>query len=272
MARESAHSLGPAEIRDLAALLGIQPTKKLGQNFVIDANTVRRIVRVAGVQPGRDRRRGRAGARVAHARAARGRSIRRRRRDRQAARRPAAADRRNSCSRMPTLTVVTDDAMRVTELPGDADDARRQPAVQRLGARAAALSGALSAHRPPGSSWCRPRSGQRIAAPPGSKVYGSPEREGRLVRRLEDGRAGQPGRCSGRCRTSTRSSSSFRAARAAARHRGGAAGDLRARGCRVPAAAEDAAAGARRCSRGQRCGIRASWRRPVSRRRRAARS
>jgi 16S rRNA (adenine1518-N6/adenine1519-N6)-dimethyltransferase len=44
--------LGPAEIRDLAELLGIQPTKKLGQNFVIDANTVRRIVRIAGVRPG----------------------------------------------------------------------------------------------------------------------------------------------------------------------------------------------------------------------------
>ena len=41
--------LGPAEIRDLAALLDIQPTKKLGQNFVIDANTVRKIVTTAGV-------------------------------------------------------------------------------------------------------------------------------------------------------------------------------------------------------------------------------
>ncbi|MDO9396035.1 MAG: 16S rRNA (adenine(1518)-N(6)/adenine(1519)-N(6))-dimethyltransferase RsmA [Herbiconiux sp.] len=44
--------LGPAEIRDLAALLDLTPTKKLGQNFVIDANTVRKIVRVAEVQPG----------------------------------------------------------------------------------------------------------------------------------------------------------------------------------------------------------------------------
>lgn len=44
--------LGPAEIRDLADLLGLQPTKKLGQNFVIDANTVRRIVRAAGVTAG----------------------------------------------------------------------------------------------------------------------------------------------------------------------------------------------------------------------------
>lgn len=44
--------LGPAEIRDLAELTGVTPTKKLGQNFVIDANTVRRIVRVAEVEPG----------------------------------------------------------------------------------------------------------------------------------------------------------------------------------------------------------------------------
>ena len=44
--------LGPAEIRDLAALLDIQPTKKLGQNFVVDGNTVRKIVRTAGVERG----------------------------------------------------------------------------------------------------------------------------------------------------------------------------------------------------------------------------
>ena len=39
--------LGPAEIRELAARLGITPTKRLGQNFVHDPNTVRRIVRAA---------------------------------------------------------------------------------------------------------------------------------------------------------------------------------------------------------------------------------
>jgi len=44
--------LGPAEIRDLADALDIQPTKKLGQNFVIDANTVRRIVKSASVVAG----------------------------------------------------------------------------------------------------------------------------------------------------------------------------------------------------------------------------
>jgi len=42
--------LGPVEIRELAARLGIRPTKQRGQNFVIDANTVRRIVRASGVE------------------------------------------------------------------------------------------------------------------------------------------------------------------------------------------------------------------------------
>jgi 16S rRNA (adenine1518-N6/adenine1519-N6)-dimethyltransferase len=41
--------LGPAEIRGLAAELDVRPTKKLGQNFVHDPNTVRRIVDLAGV-------------------------------------------------------------------------------------------------------------------------------------------------------------------------------------------------------------------------------
>jgi 16S rRNA (adenine1518-N6/adenine1519-N6)-dimethyltransferase len=41
--------LGPADVRTLAAELGLRPTKTLGQNFVIDANTVRRIVRDADV-------------------------------------------------------------------------------------------------------------------------------------------------------------------------------------------------------------------------------
>ena len=39
--------LGPAEIRGLARDLGLRPTKRLGQNFVHDPNTVRRIVRAA---------------------------------------------------------------------------------------------------------------------------------------------------------------------------------------------------------------------------------
>ncbi|NGO68302.1 16S rRNA (adenine(1518)-N(6)/adenine(1519)-N(6))-dimethyltransferase RsmA [Streptomyces boncukensis] len=43
--------LGPADVRELAAALGVRPTKQRGQNFVIDPNTVRRIVRAAGVRP-----------------------------------------------------------------------------------------------------------------------------------------------------------------------------------------------------------------------------
>lgn len=41
--------LGAAEVRELATRLGIRPTKQWGQNFVVDGNTVRRIVRVSGV-------------------------------------------------------------------------------------------------------------------------------------------------------------------------------------------------------------------------------
>ena len=42
-----ARLLGPAEVRALAHELGLRPTKRLGQNFVHDPNTVRRIVRAA---------------------------------------------------------------------------------------------------------------------------------------------------------------------------------------------------------------------------------
>ena len=44
--------LGPSDVRDLCGALGIRPTKTLGQNFVHDAGTVRRIVRSSGVRPG----------------------------------------------------------------------------------------------------------------------------------------------------------------------------------------------------------------------------
>jgi 16S rRNA (adenine1518-N6/adenine1519-N6)-dimethyltransferase len=44
--------LGPAEIRALADRLGVRPTKTLGQNFLHDPNTIRRIVRTAGLTDG----------------------------------------------------------------------------------------------------------------------------------------------------------------------------------------------------------------------------
>ena len=44
--------LGAAEIRSLASRLEVNPTKKLGQNFVLDPNSIRRIVSAAKLQPG----------------------------------------------------------------------------------------------------------------------------------------------------------------------------------------------------------------------------
>lgn len=43
--------LGAADVRAIAERLGVRPTKVLGQNFVIDAGTIRRIVRLAAVGP-----------------------------------------------------------------------------------------------------------------------------------------------------------------------------------------------------------------------------
>ncbi len=43
--------LGPAEIRELADRLGVAPTKKRGQNFLHDPNTIRRIVAAAHLAP-----------------------------------------------------------------------------------------------------------------------------------------------------------------------------------------------------------------------------
>jgi len=49
---EQSGLLGPAAIRELAQQLDLRPTKSLGQNFLHDANTIRRIVKTAGLQPG----------------------------------------------------------------------------------------------------------------------------------------------------------------------------------------------------------------------------
>lgn len=44
--------LTASDIRNLAHRLDIRPTKVLGQNFVVDPGTVRKIVRAGGVEPG----------------------------------------------------------------------------------------------------------------------------------------------------------------------------------------------------------------------------
>ena len=54
-------TLSGADIAELLAAHGLRPNRALGQNFVADPNTVRRIARLAGVRAGstrpRDRRR-----------------------------------------------------------------------------------------------------------------------------------------------------------------------------------------------------------------------
>ena len=43
--------LGPGEIRALAGRLGVRPSKRLGQNFVVEQGTVRRIAVLAALRP-----------------------------------------------------------------------------------------------------------------------------------------------------------------------------------------------------------------------------
>jgi len=43
--------LGPADVRELAARIGVRPSKRLGQNFVIEPGTVRKIAALAAVRP-----------------------------------------------------------------------------------------------------------------------------------------------------------------------------------------------------------------------------
>lgn len=164
--------LGPAEIRDLAQLLGIQPTKKLGQNFVIDANTVRRIVRVAGVQPGEtvvevgpglgSLTLGllEVGASVVAVEIDK----------RLAAQLPLTVGLMQPDAE---LTVVAEDAMKITELPGTPTTL---VANLPYNISVPVLLHFLE-HFPlitSGLVMVQAEVGQRIAAPPGSKVYGSP--------------------------------------------------------------------------------------------------
>lgn len=163
--------LGPAEIRDLAASLDLQPTKKLGQNFVVDGNTVRRIVKTARVEPGDEVLEVgpglgsltlgllEAGARVTAV---------------EVDARLAELLPRTAAALAPgvPLEVVTGDALRIA-VPG----APRRlvanlpynvsvPVLLRLLETVPSLETALV--------MVQAEVGQRIAAPPGSKAYGSP--------------------------------------------------------------------------------------------------
>ena len=45
-------TLTARQISDLLTTHGLRPSRALGQNFVVDPNTVRRIARLAAVGPG----------------------------------------------------------------------------------------------------------------------------------------------------------------------------------------------------------------------------
>ncbi len=164
--------LGPAQIRDLADLLGIQPTKKLGQNFVIDANTVRRIVKSAGVTAGEtvvevgpglgSLTLGllEVGASVVAVEIDR----------RLAAQLPITVAELQPDAR---LTVITEDALRVTELPGAPTVfVANLPYNVSVPVLLHFLENFPTIDR--GLVMVQAEVGERVAAGPGSKVYGSP--------------------------------------------------------------------------------------------------
>ena len=173
--------LGPADIRALAGRLGVRPTKTLGQNFVVDPGTVRKIVRTAGIEPADvvlEVGPGlgsltlallETGARVVAIEidpvlaAELPATV--------AARMPEAADR---------LHIVTADAMDVTELPlgPDGEPLRPQALVANLPYNVAVPVLITLLERVPsldrGLVMVQAEVADRLAAPPGSRTYGVP--------------------------------------------------------------------------------------------------
>ncbi|MCE7482207.1 16S rRNA (adenine(1518)-N(6)/adenine(1519)-N(6))-dimethyltransferase RsmA [Microbacterium profundi] len=165
--------LGATEIRRLAAELDVTPTKKLGQNFVVDANTVRKIVHVGKVQ---------AGERVVEvgpglgsltlAILETGASVTAVEIDhRLAARLPQTAVDHGVPAE--ALTVVDADALRITELPGDPSVlVANLPYNVSVPVLLHFMETFPSLQR--GVVMVQAEVGERLAAPPGSKVYGAP--------------------------------------------------------------------------------------------------
>lgn len=165
--------LGAAEIRALAGELDVTPTKKLGQNFVVDANTVRKIVQVAGVAAG-DRvvEVGPGLGSLTLAVLETGATVVAVEIDhRLAARLPATA----AAHGVPdgALEVVDADALRITELPGDPEVlVANLPYNVSVPVLLHFLETFPALRR--GVVMVQAEVGERLAAPPGSKVYGAP--------------------------------------------------------------------------------------------------
>ncbi|MET0812896.1 MAG: 16S rRNA (adenine(1518)-N(6)/adenine(1519)-N(6))-dimethyltransferase RsmA [Microbacterium sp.] len=165
--------LGAAEIRALAAELDVTPTKKLGQNFVVDANTVRKIVHVARVAPG-DRvvEVGPGLGSLTLAILEAGASVTAVEIDHRLAERLTATA---AAHGVPdgALTVVDADALRVTELPGDPTVlVANLPYNVSVPVLLHFLETFPDLQR--GVVMVQAEVGERLAAPPGSKTYGAP--------------------------------------------------------------------------------------------------
>ncbi|EZP26925.1 16S rRNA (adenine(1518)-N(6)/adenine(1519)-N(6))-dimethyltransferase RsmA [Microbacterium oleivorans] len=165
--------LGASEIRALAADLDVTPTKKLGQNFVVDANTVRKIVAAARVT---------AADRVVEVGPGLG-SLTLAILETGAPVTAVEIDHRLA-ERLPTtaaahgvpdgvLTVVAEDALRVTALPGDPDVlVANLPYNVSVPVLLHFMEHFPSIQR--GVVMVQAEVGERLAAPSGSKIYGSP--------------------------------------------------------------------------------------------------
>jgi 16S rRNA (adenine1518-N6/adenine1519-N6)-dimethyltransferase len=165
--------LGATEIRRLAAELDVTPTKKLGQNFVVDANTVRKIVQVGGVRPGEtvvEVGPGLGSLTLAILEA--GASVTAVEIDhRLAARLPQTAAAHGVADG--ALTVVDADALRVTELPGDPTVlVANLPYNVSVPVLLHFMESFETIRR--GVVMVQAEVGERLAAPPGSKTYGAP--------------------------------------------------------------------------------------------------
>ncbi|WP_233205973.1 16S rRNA (adenine(1518)-N(6)/adenine(1519)-N(6))-dimethyltransferase RsmA [Cryobacterium sp. Y82] len=153
-------------------MLGVNPTKKLGQNFVIDGNTVRRIVKVAAVAPGDtvvevgpglgSLTLGmlEVGASVVAVEID----------DRLAEQLPLTVELMQPGAE---LTVIRADALKITELPGDPT---RLVANLPYNVSVPVLLYLLEhfASIRAGVVMVQAEVGERLAAPPGNKIYGSP--------------------------------------------------------------------------------------------------
>ncbi len=167
--------LGPAQIRAYAAELGLRPTKALGQNFLHDPNTIRRIVQAAQlaaddvvleVGPGLGSLTlGLLGADV---------DVTAVEIDPVLAARLPATVREHAPGQAQRLTVVEADALRVRQLPGAAPTVLVANLPYNVAVPVLLHLLELLPSLRSGLVMVQAEVAERLAAPPGSRVYGVP--------------------------------------------------------------------------------------------------